>query len=110
MFLLEMSSKHQILQWKKKVCHSSSSNLLDPSLESSPIHVVQVALTMDPLMGPLSLSLSLSLSLFLSHTVSFSLPPHALLSLMDRWHPIVYWAKVQCLIGHSSGNWASVSA
>lgn len=39
-----------------------------------------------------------------------SLSPLAVLSLMDRWHPIVYWAKVQCLIGHSSGNWASVYA
>lgn len=41
---------------------------------------------------------------------SLSPSPHAVLLLMDRWHPIVYWAKVQCLIGHGSGNWASVSA
>lgn len=50
-------------------------------------------------------SLLMSPSVFLSHSLS-----HAFLLLMDRWHPIVYWAKVQCLIGHSSGNWASVSA
>lgn len=45
-----------------------------------------------------------------SSSPSPSLHPFAVLSLMDRWHPIVYWAKVQCLIGHSSGNWASVYA
>lgn len=50
-------------------------------------------------------SLLMSPSVFLSRSLL-----HTFLLLMDRWHPIVYWAKVQCLIGHSSGNWASVSA
>lgn len=48
-------------------------------------------------------------ALLMSPSVFLSLS-HAFLFLMDRWHAIVYWAKVQCLIGHSSGNWASVSA
>lgn len=85
----------------EKVSHSSSpkcyTNLLDPLAEELSHACVSSCRHVGPTNGS-----SLFLSLFFS--------PHAVLSLMDRWHPIVYWAKVQCLIGHSSGNWASVSA